>query len=174
MEICRLDNDSKLAINKKCKLQVWVVENDLFPAAGGEFVLKFFVCLTAWTWWQTCFRTSCHYHCDSSWHSRGEVSALLWSLYAEPQVHHAECSLIWLPHATGKNHRVYQPDWFGCRKGKGVSYIRCLLLLLSLLFYVSLYSRFSLNGHLCETDTSVKRTPGVGPCRCLCPLFDSV
>ena len=31
-----------------------------------------------------------------------------------------------------------------------------------------------INGHLCETDTSVKRTPGVGPCRCLFPLFDSV
>ena len=42
-----------------------------------------------------------------------------------------------------------------------------------LLSYV-LYSRLSLNGHLYKTDTSVKRTPRVGPCLCLFPLFDSL
>ena len=36
------------------------------------------------------------------------------------------------------------------------------------------YSRLSLNGHLYKTDTSVKRTPRVGPCPCLFPLFDSL
>ena len=41
-----------------------------------------------------------------------------------------------------------------------------------LLSYV-LYSRLSLNGHLYKTDTSVKRTPRVGPCLSLFPLFDS-
>ena len=35
-------------------------------------------------------------------------------------------------------------------------------------------SRLSLNGHLYKTDTSVKRTPRVGPCPCLFPLFDSL
>ena len=30
--------------------------------------------------------------------------------------------------------------------------------------YKSEYGRLSLNGHLYKTDTSVKRTPGVGPC----------
>ena len=34
------------------------------------------------------------------------------------------------------------------------------------------YSRLSLNGHLYKTDTSVKRTPRVGPCLSLLPLFD--
>ena len=36
------------------------------------------------------------------------------------------------------------------------------------------YSRLSLNGHLYKTDTSIKRTPRVGPCRSLLPLFDSL
>ena len=36
------------------------------------------------------------------------------------------------------------------------------------------YSRLSLNGHLCKTNTSVKRTPRVGPCLSLLPLFDSL
>ena len=36
------------------------------------------------------------------------------------------------------------------------------------------YSRLSLNGHLYKTDTSVKRTPRVGPCLSLLPLFDSL
>ena len=36
----------------------------------------------------------------------------------------------------------------------------------------ALYSRLSLNGHLYKTDTSVKRTPKVGPCLSLLPLFD--
>ena len=36
------------------------------------------------------------------------------------------------------------------------------------------YSLLSLNGHLYQTDTSVKRTPRVGPCLCLLPLFDSL
>ena len=36
------------------------------------------------------------------------------------------------------------------------------------------YSRLSLNGHLYKTDTSLKRTPGVGPCLSLLPLFDSL
>ena len=36
------------------------------------------------------------------------------------------------------------------------------------------YSRLSLNGHLYKTDTSVKRTPRVGPCLSLLPLFDSI
>ena len=35
------------------------------------------------------------------------------------------------------------------------------------------YSRLPLNGHLYKTDTSVKRTPRVGPCLSLLPLFDS-
>ena len=34
------------------------------------------------------------------------------------------------------------------------------------------YSRLSLNGHLYKTDTSVKRTPRVGPCLSLLLLFD--
>ena len=38
----------------------------------------------------------------------------------------------------------------------------------------STYSRLSLNGHLYKTDTSVKRTPRVGPCFALLPLFDSL
>ena len=37
-----------------------------------------------------------------------------------------------------------------------------------------MYSRLSLNVHLYKTDTSVRRTPRVGPCLCLFPLFDSV
>ena len=36
------------------------------------------------------------------------------------------------------------------------------------------YSQLSLNGHLYKTDTSVKRTPRVGPCLSLLPLFDSL
>ena len=32
------------------------------------------------------------------------------------------------------------------------------------------YSRLSLNGHLYKTDTSVKRTPRVGPCLSLLPF----
>ena len=36
------------------------------------------------------------------------------------------------------------------------------------------YSRLSLNGHLYKTDTSLKRTPRVGPCLSLTPLFDSL
>ena len=36
------------------------------------------------------------------------------------------------------------------------------------------YSRFSLNGHLYKTDTSVKRTLRVGPCLSLLLLFDSL
>ena len=36
------------------------------------------------------------------------------------------------------------------------------------------YSRLSLNGHLYKTNTSVKRTPRVGPCLSLLPLFDSL
>ena len=37
-----------------------------------------------------------------------------------------------------------------------------------------LYSQLSLNGHLNKTDTSVKRTPRVGPSLSLLPLFDSL
>ena len=37
-----------------------------------------------------------------------------------------------------------------------------------------MYSRLSLNGHLYKMDTSVKRTPRVGPCLCLFLLFDSL
>ena len=33
------------------------------------------------------------------------------------------------------------------------------------------YSGLSLNGHLYKTDTPVKRTPRVGPCLSLLPLF---
>ena len=36
------------------------------------------------------------------------------------------------------------------------------------------YSRLSLNGHFCETDTSVKWTLRVGPCLSLLLLFDSL
>ena len=36
------------------------------------------------------------------------------------------------------------------------------------------YSRLSLNGHLYKTDTSVKRTPRVGPCLSLLLLVDSL
>ena len=36
------------------------------------------------------------------------------------------------------------------------------------------YSRLSLKGHLYKTDTSVKRTPRVGPFPSLLPLFDSL
>ena len=36
------------------------------------------------------------------------------------------------------------------------------------------YSRLSPNVHLYKTHTSVKRTPRVGPCFCLFPLFDSL
>ena len=36
------------------------------------------------------------------------------------------------------------------------------------------YSQLSLNGHLYKTDTSVKRTPRVGPCFSLLSLFDSL
>ena len=34
-----------------------------------------------------------------------------------------------------------------------------------------LYSQLSLNGHLYKTDTSIKRTPRVGPCISLLPLL---
>ena len=37
-----------------------------------------------------------------------------------------------------------------------------------------IYGRLSLNGHLYKTDTSVKRTPRVGPCLSLLLLFDSL
>ena len=36
------------------------------------------------------------------------------------------------------------------------------------------YSQLSLNGHLCKTETSVKRTPRIGPCFSLLPLFYSL
>ena len=36
------------------------------------------------------------------------------------------------------------------------------------------YSRLSLNGHLYKTDTSLKRTPRVGPYLALLSLFDSL
>ena len=36
------------------------------------------------------------------------------------------------------------------------------------------YSRLSVNGNLYKTDASVKRTPRVGPCLSLFPLFDSL
>ena len=36
------------------------------------------------------------------------------------------------------------------------------------------YNRLSLNGHLYKMDTSVKRTPWVGPCISLLPLFDNL
>ena len=39
---------------------------------------------------------------------------------------------------------------------------------------IELYSRLSLKGHLYKTDNSVKRTPRVGPCLSLLPLFDSL
>ena len=38
----------------------------------------------------------------------------------------------------------------------------------------SIYRRFALNGHLYKTDNSVKRTPRVGYCLSLLPLFDSL
>ena len=41
-------------------------------------------------------------------------------------------------------------------------------------YIVKEYSRLSFNGHLYKTDTSVKRTPRVGPCLCLFHLFDSL
>ena len=58
----------------------------------------------------------------------------------------------------------------------------CLILLFIYLFIYfvrenrayEFYSRLSLNGHLCKTDTSLKRTPTVGPCLSLLPLFDSL
>ena len=37
-----------------------------------------------------------------------------------------------------------------------------------------MYSQRSLNGNLYKTDTSVKRTPRVGPCLSLLFLFDSL
>ena len=37
-----------------------------------------------------------------------------------------------------------------------------------------IYSRLSLNRNLYKTDTSVKRTPRVGPCLSLLPLIDSL
>ena len=43
--------------------------------------------------------------------------------------------------------------------------------------YISLkgvYSRLSLNGHLYKTDTSVNRTPSVGPFLSFLGLFDSL
>ena len=36
------------------------------------------------------------------------------------------------------------------------------------------YSRLSHKGHLYKTDTSVTRTPRVGPCPSLLPLFNSL
>ena len=36
------------------------------------------------------------------------------------------------------------------------------------------YNRLSLNGHPYKTDTSLKRTPRVGPYLSLLPLFDSL
>ena len=36
------------------------------------------------------------------------------------------------------------------------------------------YSQLSLNGHLYKTDTSVKRTPRVGPCLCLFPVIKPI
>ena len=38
----------------------------------------------------------------------------------------------------------------------------------------ALYSGLSRNGHLYKTNTSVKRTPRVGSCLSLLPLFDSL
>ena len=37
-----------------------------------------------------------------------------------------------------------------------------------------MYSRLSVNRHLYKTDTSVKRTPTVGPFLSFLPLFDSL
>ena len=45
---------------------------------------------------------------------------------------------------------------------------------LSVSHELKIYSRLSLNGHLYKTDTSVKRTPKVGPCLSLLLLFDSL
>ena len=57
--------------------------------------------------------------------------------------------------------------------------IRLCLILLFIYFVrenraYEFYSRLSLNGHLYKTDTSLKRTPRVGPCLSLLPLFDSL
>ena len=40
-----------------------------------------------------------------------------------------------------------------------------------LTWYACIYSRLSFNGHLYKTDTSVKRTPRVGPCLSLLPYL---
>ena len=50
--------------------------------------------------------------------------------------------------------------WFSIRR------FRCIEFLF--------HSRLSLNRHLYKTDTSVKRTPRVGPCHSLLLLFDSL
>ena len=42
------------------------------------------------------------------------------------------------------------------------------------LLHKKFYSQLFLNGLPYKTDTSVKRTPGVGPCLSLPPLFDSL
>ena len=41
-------------------------------------------------------------------------------------------------------------------------------------FTTMLYSRLSLNGHLCKMDTLMKQTPRVDPCLSLLPLFHSL
>ena len=41
-------------------------------------------------------------------------------------------------------------------------------------FTIMLYSRLSLDGHLCKTDTLMKQTPRVDPCLSLLPLFHSL
>ena len=55
----------------------------------------------------------------------------------------------------------------------GVPAVLMILSLGKYKFY-AFYSRLSLNGHLCKTDTSEKRTLRVGTCHSLLPLFDSL
>ena len=50
----------------------------------------------------------------------------------------------------------------------------CVHVYLSHPYVTRMYSRLSLNGHLCKKDASLKRTPRVGPRLSLLPLFDSL
>ena len=66
----------------------------------------------------------------------------------------------WLPHERWSRFREIFA--FGSRR---LVYYNVVLLR---------YSRLSLNGHLYKTNTSVKRTPRVGPCLWLFLVFDSL
>ena len=80
---------------------------------------------------------------------------------------------IWLDDTVDDHNQTLNNYDF--RKTLPLKFLNFLIMLyLESVQQVFRYSRLSLNGHLCKTDTSVKRTVSVGPCLYLLPLFESL